>query len=147
MISMRFLRCLSFAVAVITSAFNTAAAANGEQLYANNCGICHQPDGAGAPGVAPPLRSDLWLRLGSRSPRYFASVLVSGLVGVPIDGQVYAAAMPSWAQLSDAEISAIGTFVLQKLNGTKLKVPEAAVKETRAATLDAASLKRLRAGD
>ncbi|MGH8314394.1 MAG: c-type cytochrome [Steroidobacterales bacterium] len=144
---MRIQRTLLFVVAIIASGLNTAGAANGEPLYANNCGICHQPDGAGAPGVAPPLHSDLWPRLGSRSPRYFASVLISGLVGMPIDGQVYPAAMPSWAQLSDAEISAIGTFVLQKLNGTKLKLPEAAVKETRAATLDAASLKRLRDGD
>src|SRR5262245_21519735 len=138
---MRFLQVL-----VLLVVANTAIAANGEQLYANNCGICHQPDGAGAPGVAPPLRSELWQRLGSRSPRYLSSVLISGLIGMPIDGQRYPAAMPAWSQLSDAEISAIGTFVLQKLNGTKLKVPQATIKEARAASPDVNTLKQLRDG-
>lgn len=144
---MRFL-LFSFLVTALTMvSVNTASAANGEQLYASNCGICHQPDGAGAPGVAPPLRSELWQRLGPRSPRYVAGVLVSGLVGMPIDGQFYGAAMPSWAQLSDVELSVLGTFVLQKLNGVKLKVPEATIKEARAAALDVAGLKQLRDGD
>jgi mono/diheme cytochrome c family protein len=144
---MRFFKLLFFPVAaLITASLNTATAANGEQLYANNCGICHQPSGAGAPGVAPPLRSELWQRLGSSSPRYLTSVLVSGLIGMPIDGQSYAAQMPSWSQLSDAEISAIGTFVLQKLNGMKLKVPVATVKESRAAAPDVGGLKQLRDG-
>ena len=144
---MRLLLFSFLVTALTTVSLNTASAADGEQLYASNCGICHQPDGAGAPGVAPPLRSELWQRLGPRSPRYVAGVLVSGLVGMPIDGQLYGAAMPSWAQLSDVELSVLGTFVLQKLNGAKLKVPEATIKEARAAPLDVASLKQLRDGD
>jgi len=144
---MRFFKLYFFLVAaLIAASLNTATAANGEQLFTNNCGICHQPDGAGAPGVAPPLRSDLWQRLGSRSPGYLAGVLVSGLIGMPIDGQSYAAQMPPWAQLSDAELSAIGTFILQKLNGRKLELTAATVKESRAATPDVARLKQLRDG-
>jgi len=134
---------LAFATTV---AGNTAAAATGAQLYASNCGICHQANGAGAPGVAPPLRSELWQRLGARSPGYLAGVLVSGLVGMQIDGQSYGAAMPAWTRLSDAEISAIGNFVLQKLNGMKVNVPEGTIKEARAAAPDLITLKHLRDG-
>ncbi len=144
---MKFIRALALLPALVTSlACSTAAAETGAQLYANNCGICHQPDGAGAPGVAPPLRSELWQRLGARSPGYLAGVLVSGLVGMQINGQSYGAAMPAWTRLSDAEISAIGNFVLQKLNAMKVNVPEGTVKETRAAAPDLVALKRLRDG-
>jgi mono/diheme cytochrome c family protein len=124
----------------------TARAANGAQLFATNCAICHQADGAGAAGVAPSLRNESWQRMGANAPRYIASVLVAGLVGMPIDGQTYAAAMPPWAQLTDAQLSAVGTFVLQKLNGTKLKLSEAMVKETRAAPPNPGQLKTLRGG-
>jgi len=63
-----------------------------------------------------------------------------------IDGQSYGAAMPAWTRLSDAEISAIGNFVLQKLNGMKVNVPEGTIKEARAAAPDLITLKHLRDG-
>jgi mono/diheme cytochrome c family protein len=54
--------------------------------------------------------------------------------------------MPAWTRLSDAEISAIGNFVLQKLNGMKVNVPEGTIKEARAAAPDLITLKHLRDG-
>jgi mono/diheme cytochrome c family protein len=123
-----------------------ATAANGAEVYTANCAACHQPDGAGIPGLAPPLRSELWKRLGKRSPEYIAGVLISGMVGLPLDGQRYGAAMPPWAHMSDAELAAVSNFVLQKLNGTKPAVAEAVVKEARKTSPDAHALKQLREG-
>jgi mono/diheme cytochrome c family protein len=123
-----------------------ALAADGAQLFADNCAACHQADGAGFAGLAPPLRTDLWRRLGSRSRTYLASVLVSGLAGVPLDGARYGAAMPSWAQLSDVELAAIGSFVLQKLNGEKQGLNAAAIQQARTANRDNRALQSLREG-
>ncbi len=145
---MAFIRPFSLllAFAIIVAGNTATAATTGAQLYASNCEMCHQPNGVGAPGVAPPLRSELWQRLGARSPDYLAGVLVSGLVGMQIDGQSYGAAMPSWTRLSDAEISTIGNFILQKLNGMKINVPEGIIKDARAAAPDLTTLKHLRDG-
>lgn len=124
-----------------------ASAADGEQLYAASCAACHQADGSGVPGLAPPLRGDVWRRLGGNAREYLASVMVSGLVGVPLDGQRYVAAMPSWSYLSDEELAAIGSFVLKKLNGDKKGLATAAIREARRANLDNEALKRLRRED
>jgi mono/diheme cytochrome c family protein len=135
-----------FAVLVALAATGTAEAANGEQVYVENCAACHQPDGSGVPGLAPPLRGELWKRLGGRSAAYLAGVLVSGMVGVPLDGQRFGAAMPPWAHLSDPELAAVGSYVLQKLNGGKAGLGVAAVKEARKASPDVTALKKLREG-
>lgn len=122
------------------------AAPTGAEVYEANCAACHLPDGAGVPGLAPPLKSDLWKRLGARSTAYIAGVLVHGMVGVPLDGQRYGAAMPPWGHLSDEEIAAVGNFVLGTFNGIKGKVKPAEVREARKAPADPGLLKLLRDG-
>jgi len=136
-------------IAVVLLALGThhiSVAAEGEQLYAANCAACHQADGSGVASLAPPLRSDVWRRLGAKSSVYLASVLVSGLVGVPLDGQRYGAAMPPWSYLSDAELAAIGSYVLQTLNGEKKGVSTTSIREARDANRDNEMLKQLREG-
>jgi mono/diheme cytochrome c family protein len=128
-------------------AAGSAVAADDQQLFVVNCAVCHQADGSGIAGLAPPLRSDVWRRLEGRAGVYLAGVMLSGLVGVQLDGQLYTAAMPPWSHLSDAEIAAIGSFVLRKLNDEKSGLDAATVAEARAANRDNAALKKLRAGD
>jgi mono/diheme cytochrome c family protein len=132
--------------AMVLSASRAAAGDEGEQLFATNCAVCHMADGAGSPSLAPPLRNELWKRLGAKGPDYIASVMISGLVAVPLDGVRYAAAMPPWSQLSDAQLAAIGTHVLKKLNGTKTAVTAAQVKRARLAAPGVAELKAMRSG-
>lgn len=141
----RRIHIVALTAAALLSA-GTAAAADGEKLYATNCGVCHLADGAGTPGLAPPLRTDLWKRLGAKAPGYLAGVMLTGMVGVPLDGQRYGAAMPPWGQLSDAELAAIGTYVLQKLNSQRMSVDAGTVKKVRETGGTYASLKTLRDG-
>ncbi len=135
---------LGFAMVVIAA--QAAAGDEGEQLFATNCAVCHMADGAGSPSLAPPLRSELWKRLGARAPDYIVGVMISGMVAVPLDGVKYMAAMPPWIQLSDAQLAAIGTHVLKKLNGTRTAVTAAQVKRVRQAAPDVAELKAMRSG-
>jgi mono/diheme cytochrome c family protein len=142
-------RCVASAalgLAMVLIAARAAAGDEGEQLFATNCAVCHMADGAGSPSLAPPLRSGLWKRLGARAPDYIAGVMVSGLVAVPLDGVRYAAAMPPWIQLSDAQLAAIGTHVLKKLNGTKTAVTAAQVGRARQAAPGVDQLKAMRSG-
>jgi mono/diheme cytochrome c family protein len=123
------------------------AVAADDQLYAVNCAVCHLADGSGIVGLAPPLKSDVWKRLDGRARPYLAGVMLSGLAGVQLDGQHYAAAMPPWAHLSDADLAAIGSFVLQNLNREQSGLDAATVAAARAANRDNAALRKLRAGD
>ncbi|MGG6495295.1 UNVERIFIED_CONTAM: cytochrome c, partial [Bacteroidetes bacterium 56_B9] len=59
----------------------------GEALFAGTCSVCHQANGAGLPGVFPPLaKSDF---LGADTKRAI-SVVLHGLTGkVKVNGQDY----------------------------------------------------------
>lgn len=136
-------RLIAGAVALLMT--GSAVAADGQLLFATNCAVCHQHDGSGIAGLAPPLKSGVWQRLDGRAGPYLAGVMLNGLVGVPLDGERYTAAMPPWAHLSDADLGAIGGFVLEKLNGAKRGLDEATVAAARAANRDHAALAALRA--
>lgn len=144
---MKSLSALLACAALGSLAADGAAAADGQQLFAVNCAVCHQVDGSGIAMLAPPLKGDVWQRLDTRARPYLAGVMLGGLVGVQLDGQPYTAAMPPWSHLSDAELAAIGTFVLQKLNAESAGLDAATVAEARAANRDSGALKKLRAGD
>jgi mono/diheme cytochrome c family protein len=122
-----------------------SAIADEQLLFATNCAVCHQLDGSGIAGLAPPLKGDLWRRLDAHAGVYLAGVMLRGLAGVTLDGQSYTAAMPPWSHLSDADLAAIGSFVLQRLNGGEKSLDAATVAEARAANRDDAALSAVRA--
>lgn len=95
------------------------AAVNGEALFKQHCAACHQPDGSGVPGLAPPLANALTRHLASpRANEYLARVVVGGLAGpITFSGQTFVGAMPAMPQLSDEEIGAALNYVVRGLNG------------------------------
>lgn len=96
-----------------------AAAADGKSVYEAHCAACHQPDGAGADGLAPPLQGTLGKRLAVRP--YVPGVVLSGLAGKMVSkGVTYTGIMPSWAHLPDAELAAVVNHVLASFNAGEL---------------------------
>lgn len=124
-----------------------AMAADGAAIFANDCSACHQPDGEGAPGVAPPLRSSVWPTLGASAPRYIGLVLLNGLTGkLVVDGQVFNGGMPTHEALSDEDLAAVATHVLKTLNGLGAEVSPEAIAKLRGAQKQPSELRAIRAG-
>lgn len=91
--------------------------AAGAKLYAEHCATCHQADGNGDEGVAPPLAGVLTKRAQSPSGReYLAQVVVSGMIGtITSRGIEYNGYMPA-ATLSDKELAEVLGYVLTTFN-------------------------------
>ena len=80
-------------------------AASGANVFAANCASCHGASGTGVPGVFPPLANDPVVT--SKDPAQHIMIVLKGLQGKPIGGKTYAAQMPPFSQLSDADIAAV----------------------------------------
>jgi mono/diheme cytochrome c family protein len=85
------------------------AAADGKQVFTANCVACHQAAGTGVPGVFPPLDGSEWV-VGKE--RVLANILLHGINGeIVVKGNTYKGSMPPFAQLGDAELAAVATYV------------------------------------
>ena len=114
---------LRFSLALILAAVcGSASALDGKAIFDANCAACHQPDGAGAVGLAPPLAGTLGKRVASPVGRkYVAGVVIAGLAGkIESKGVVYNGIMPNWQQFSDAELAGVINHVLTTFNGPEL---------------------------
>lgn len=97
-------------------------AQDGKAVYDAHCAACHQPDGAGALGLAPPLAGTLGKRMAVPEGRqYLAGIVIAGLAGkMESKGVIYEGLMPSWQQLSDGELAAVLNHVLTTFNAAEL---------------------------
>jgi len=134
-------------VTSLTSA-SVAVAADGESLFNGVCAACHQLHGAGSPGLAPPLANKgLWSGLGASAPSYLQGVMLAGMSGaIEVDGQKYLGLiMPPQDRMTDAELAAIGNYILGTLNGVGgASLTEASVGRVRAAPPSHAALREIR---
>jgi mono/diheme cytochrome c family protein len=96
-------------------------APDGAALFTQHCAVCHQPDGAGAVGLAPALKGEHWAKLSARR-EYLPTVLVHGLSGpIQVNGVAFVGIMPAFgAQFDDATLAALATHV-GKLQGADAK--------------------------
>ncbi len=78
----------------------------GEQVFGNKCAACHQPDGAGVPGLFPSLRGDPVVL--NPDPTEQIHIVLTGLHDKEIEGETYASEMPAFGdQLDDQHIAAV----------------------------------------
>lgn len=121
------------------------AAAQASPLYAQ-CQGCHQPTGAGIPGVFPPLAGHVPKILAPKGGREFLiQVMLYGLQGqITVKGTKYQGAMPAFSQLKDEDIAAllnhISTQWGNKFPAGQQAFTAAEVKAQRAKTLTGAQV-------
>ena len=91
----------------------------GKALYVEHCQVCHQTDGQGAQGIAPPLQATVGRYAGLPSGReYLVSVPLTGMTGmVEMEGMRFLGRMPSFASLADEDIVAVLRHILAQFNG------------------------------
>jgi mono/diheme cytochrome c family protein len=84
----------------------------GEETYMDNCAMCHEPDGAGIPELAPPLIDNPRVA----DAAYLEKVIREGISGpLEVSGVLYDEEMPAFDVLTDVEIEAVVAFVLNEL--------------------------------
>lgn len=85
------------------------AAVDGKALFAAQCAACHQATGLGLPGVFPPLDGSEWVQ---GDTRVLANILLHGVTGeITVKGAKFQGAMPSFQQLSDAELAGLASYI------------------------------------
>jgi mono/diheme cytochrome c family protein len=99
--------------AVAASADGEPRFAQGAALFQSNCAVCHRANGAGTPGLAPPV-TDYPARFVAvpEGRRQLALTVLFGMFGdIVIGERHFNFKMPDFARLDDATLAAALNFV------------------------------------
>jgi mono/diheme cytochrome c family protein len=106
-----------------------ASIARGKTTFALACSPCHQNDGLGLAGLAPPLADSEWL---NRSDAELANIALFGLSGeIQVKGQNWNLTMPGWAHLPDQQLADVLTYVLHQWGPEARHVLSTTVQKAR----------------
>jgi mono/diheme cytochrome c family protein len=97
---------------------------HGKAVYENICGLCHNNDGTGKAGQAPPFVGSDYV---AGNPNRMIRIPLAGLAGpLTVAGQAYNLSMPAMgAALSDEDLSAVLSYIRKSWgNGASLITPE-----------------------
>jgi len=124
------LNTLMLAIGAGATSFAVAQSDSGKDVYLQNCAACHQPDGKGLAGAFPPLAGSDWLK--GKSAADVAATVLTGLQGeLVVNGVTYNSVMPAQSHLSDAEIAAAVTYILNNWGNAGGRVTAAEVTAQR----------------
>ena len=103
----------------------------GERLYATICAACHQLDGNGMSGLAPPLRDSEWV---AGPADRLVRIALHGVKGpIEANGQAWDREMPGQGHLGDADLADILSYVRAAFARDAVSVDAAEVARLRAA--------------
>lgn len=119
----------------VVGAGAASATIDGGEVFQGKCVACHQANGAGVPGVFPPLAGSEWV-LGD--PERLAHIPLHGIQGkLTVKDTAYNGMMPVFGELlTDAEIAAVLTHIRSQWGNKASAVTEETVKKIRQATKD-----------
>ncbi len=101
----------------------------GKKVYIKYCMVCHQADGAGVPGLNPPLGKTDWV---TGDKKRLINVVLKGLENeITVNGEVYANPMPAQPLLTDQEIADVLTYIRSNFGNKASAVTPAEVKALR----------------
>jgi len=102
----------------------------GKTVYENVCALCHNTDGSGKPGQAPPFVGSEWV-LGS--PARVVRIPLVGLTGpVKVKDQEWNLSMPAMgAALSDEDLAAVLSYMRQSWGNKAAAIMPEQVKAIR----------------
>ena len=85
--------------------------AMGADVFNKTCSACHQPNGLGKDGVAPPLVGSEWVM--APGPNRIERIVLNGLTGpITVKGKDYNLTMPPWKDnFDDKHIAAVLSYV------------------------------------
>lgn len=108
----------------------STAPLTGREIYLAKCTACHQPDGAGIPGICPPLSTTP--RLEGASDEIIRIILLGMKGSIVRDGRTYSGIMPAWRfDLGDAQIAAVLNDVYSRWKPGSPEVTEEQVRRIR----------------
>lgn len=116
--------------AAFSQAAKTTPSEAGKKVYIKNCLVCHQADGAGVPGLNPPLGKTDWV---TGDKKRLINIILKGLDSpLQVNGEEYANPMPPQPHLTDQEIADVLTYIRSNFGNKASAVTAAEVKTVRA---------------
>ena len=104
----------------------------GRTLFTAVCATCHQLDGRGLDGLAPPLLDSEWV-LGM--PERLVRIVLHGVRGqITVLGRVHMGDMPAFGALDDQQISSVLTYLRREWGHAATAIDPRQVRAIRAAT-------------
>jgi mono/diheme cytochrome c family protein len=101
----------------------------GHKLYARHCLPCHQADGYGVPNMQPAITDGTWVKSDPRALAMF--VMTGGFNSGERKDSQNGNVMPPFAQLPDADLAQILTYIREKFGKGAPAVSAAEVADAR----------------
>lgn len=121
---------LSAVTAQTNNKLTAASAARGKMIYLQRCMVCHQADGGGVPKLNAPLDGSTSVN-GANIAKLVKNIVKGFNDRVEIDGEFYENAMPAAADLTDAQIADVLTFIRTSWSNKAAPVTLMQVKQIR----------------